>query len=1007
MGSEPASAKNQRGLLSSLWEISLLRPAVFVVRALLTLGFGLAELAVVVGLIRTGKLWKVPAGVAVMVLIAIVYLLYMLVPDLWAILLSWESSVGRGTPPRGRYLGLFLASDLGRLAAVFLLAAGGLQAMRAVLPGLFAVRGGPLPGWWRAWLGLGFLGGLIVAGWRSVPAFLGKKRERFLSGWVVLGFLSLIALELVVEGNIPIGGLGAVVFLGAAVAAGIECWRAVSREDLQRAVAAGVAGLLLAGPVLPRLGDLSNLPAGVLAVCHPWWELLVAPLLQLLSLAGLAFSRLGPASLLLYLLVLLVLSGLIAFGAWIRSDVRRTLVRVGEGLTGERYRRVQRPALVILRVASLLALAVGLLVVTFLSRAQAVSMQFFPGGLGTILGNPAVRLAAVLLWGLSLLAVVDVFQMAEDVARATSGGGNSRLLDFKWLKALMGLITAVLWLGGAAAILMWLGLLIKEGARWAAAGLLFVVPGLLVLLILSILPRFLRNLLRIEANTRPAGASRVAVAVGYPGISAYLVWGRLLMWFVVLVVLVATGIGVATLSDHMDPEGIFGLVVGGLLTAVVAAILLGSIPDFLSLLLTLERNLREVPVPDGVPGEPSPREEPVEEGGGGPGDLQTLLAEALTAMGDHLVAPPVVPPARRGVVLEGRGRRGRYTVVRRGGRLVLRGPDGAELGHFEHGRFSPLEEVHPAGQEIDAISWGDEVYRTPAVPLEQLPAAGGPTARETPGETPAETPAEPEPGGLLDASTREPTVPFDEVKLVDVEEPALEPLEGTGTPPDIVDVGPSDGLPAEPFSPPEPMVDVERTPKVTGTAAESAPFESVPTPPPPPRDAAVHRSDVAATRLPRIPMQGNTEGERVLAALTEILLLKGELRKLGTGAVRSRLVAKGVEVEAWGLNAAVGGALRRKLQAELERTLHIAAGLMEENIFELKRFSADRAVFRRSVEGRLLASGWTGGALPPLGGVIVARAGGRVLFRGRRGRRYQVTFAVNQGGSIAVYGVRM
>ena len=154
-------------------------------------------------------------------------------------------------------------------------------------------------------------------------------------------------------------------------------------------------------------------------------------------------------------------------------------------------------------------------------------------------------------------------------------------------------------------------------------------------------------------------------------------------------------------------------------------------------------------------------------------------------------------------------------------------------------------------------------------------------------------------------------------------------------------------------------------------------------------------------------MARDTEGERVLAALTEILLVRAEERRLSTGVLRSRLAGSSVELEGVGLDPATESRLRGIFRSELERTVRFASSLMGANVFELKRFSTERAGFRRSAQGQILAPGWTGGGLPPLAGHVVARSDGKVLYRGRLGRRYRIKFAVLQRGNLVVYGVRM
>jgi len=996
------------GVLSRLWETSLLRPAIVVVRVLLTVGFGIVELGLLVALIRSDNWAEASAAGAGMVLTVILYFILMLIPDLWAILLSWESSVGRGAPPRGWYRGLFLASDLGRLAAVSVLVAGIFNVMEAMIPAMFRVHGGLLPGWWKVWLAMGLLAILGYAGWKIALAARGSGERRLPSGWAVLGFVSLIALELVIEGNVAVAGLGEAVFLAAAAVAGMETWRRICEDDLPRAVAAGGVAVALGLPALVRLGDLRNLPAGLASLCSPWWDLFVAPSLKWMALLMGGAIGFGAPGTLFYVVALLLIAALAALGAWIRSDVMRTLVRVGEGLTGERQRRVGRPALMLLRMLALAVLAAGLVWIAILSQTHAWALQDLPGGAGALFGSSSSQLGLVLLWGLGLLGLVDVFQMAEDAAAATARDVKPKILDFKWLKALIGLMTAALWLGGTMAVLTWITVLVKGGPRWGAVGLIVAVPVVLWFLVLSILPRFIRNLLKVEANTRPEGRSRVAVAAGFPGISAYQAWGRFMAWLAVLAVLAGTGLTAAALSNQVDTWGLVGIVVGGLLATIVTAIVLGSIPDFLSLLLTVERNLRdgsalaEIRFP--FPGERLEEGGTDEAAGGGMKPLPELLEEAVLAMGDRLAAPPIVPPGRGGVVLEAQGSRGRYAVTRRGGKLVLYGPGGSELGHFHEGRFVPGGAIRKEGMELDAISWGDGVYRTPALPVEELPV------RERPGPAPARPGEEPAPAGRSrDEITHEPTVAFDEVELVGLGEELETPFETADAPPPIlVPEAPSPGHEAAP-PPAAPLVDVERTPKV-GQGASKAPAEA-PAPPPhraapgPPR--ASRRKEPATTHLVSIPVAKDTEGERVLAALTEILLVKHEVRGLSTGVLRSRLAGSSVELEGVGLDPATESRLRRTFRDELEHTLQFAASLMEANVFELKRFLKQRAQFRRSARGQILAPGWTGGGLPPLSGFVVSRADGKTLYRGKLGRRYGVKFVVRQREALVVYGVRM
>ncbi|NOZ94118.1 MAG: hypothetical protein GXP47_05160 [Acidobacteria bacterium] len=765
-------------------------------------------------------------------------------------------------------------------------------------------------------------------------------------------------------------------------------------------MAFGSVALALGFPALLRVGDLRNLPAGVKAICAPWWDLFVAQALRSLALllgGAISLRARGAA---VYIFVLLLIALFAAFFSWVRADAMRTLLRVGEGMGGDRYRRVHMPALIFLRGVVLVVLAVGLMWVALRSGTHAWMLQLSNGALGDILRSTFSLLAVVLVDGLGLLGLVDIFQMAEDVAVATSGGNTPRSLDFKWLKALIGLMTLLLWLGGAATVVVALKLLAELPRGGMVVVLIFVPLAVMMLLILAVVPRFIRNLLRIEANMRPEGLGRVSVAPGFPGISAYLIWGRILAWFSVFGVLAGTALVVIVASDHLSGGAILGIVVGGLGTALGIAIVLGSFPDFLSLLLTLERNLRrwKPESRSGVEMDPLAVAPTLAGDPENPWLTPELLEEAIVASGDRVVAAPVVPAGEGGVVLQGWGARGRYQVVRRGQSLILLGPAGVELGQFEEGRFVGGRAPQPDVPGLDVTSWEQDVYRTPAIPMERL--IGTPGAQDVSGM--GEREEECRSAGEPDTKTREQEVSFEDVESVRADDVPPSALDEAGPPPAVAPSLREPGTGAGTTK--EPLIDVERTPRVSESVSRS------PAPSPPPPAARVRtfpRQEPGAIPIASIPISVAMEAEHVLVALVEILLLRHEIRQLGTGTLRSHLAGSSVELEGVGLDAALLARLQQTFRSELDRTVRFATSLMESNVFELKRYSAGRVRCRRAADGHVLAPGWTGGAMPPLGGIVVSRSDGKLVYRGKPRRRYPIKLAVLQGEDLVIYGIRM
>jgi hypothetical protein len=714
------------GVVSRIWETNLLAPSVAVLRGFFTLA--LIGAVVMVFLAVHEADWEalaIAGGLVAVIGILIVYAASMAIPDLVALIMHLDRDSRTKLPELGhgcrRYLILFLVSDFLRISALAVVIGLVVRFLRGLMPRLFALPMTDVAGWWWVGSSLAALGVAVFSGWQVVRLSRAGAVRVGVAGWLAGLLGSVMVFQYLAAGRYAMLGGAVVLLLGCGVVAGFRAWEAYRKLDWTALVGWAAAGGAVVVLGLVRIADLRYLPASIAGLTTPWvdrlagdaaeWSAVGGVLIGGARTAGLS-TRYEPAFALVALL-----AAISAYFLWVKSDLARALARFGERLVALAPQFPDRPFhLKVFRFLLVPAL-VGCVVLPILMAIGAASLRGDLAPIAAALGGtPPSVMVSVLLWILGIAGLVEVFQIAADVSRTDAMAEEQGFLDFRWLKAFVGLVYVFIAALTIGIVVLAIGFLAEFGNRPE-----ILIPGLVVGLPLVLLiwayqvsiPAFLGHLIGAEARLRPAGESRVHGSPRYPGITFFMGVGRVVAWLATLGVVIGTVIAAIPGFAYFErePAVLLFTVAAGVVAAVVVCIAFGAGPDFLSLLLTIARNVREL---DGALGT---------DAGPGVGDAlrQRILHDlpaALDTLGVGVVGAPVVPPGDSGCLAECRGRQGIYRVQQAGSSLLLMDPNGNPIGEFSSNGFAPRPGAFGDGEHWrGSHSDGGVPKVTPIVPV--------------------------------------------------------------------------------------------------------------------------------------------------------------------------------------------------------------------------------------------------------------------------------------------------
>ncbi|MGY6587975.1 MAG: FHA domain-containing protein [Wenzhouxiangella sp.] len=615
---------------SFIWGRNILRPSIRILRWLIILGTLVAALVLFVDVVMPAWPRNPVLGMVLFVSLALVlwlmFALAMVVPDLIHLVIRIEQSCAlpTGSGLASRYPAL--RAWIGWLRLLALAWMGVILANLVILPMSNAFSdslSASASDLTKSWLvGLGIAGAVVTGGyqfWRRISKggwILGLSRLGLLPIlWLAVG---LSAALMWYEGLFYLAvSLMSSVWLVAGIHALVSVISAPRSMMLVKVWRWSAVLFLVIWLMLLRAEMLQNLNyiPGV-AVRLLGDEATMGSLIQMLrELAGGGGFRwavtqqyfdLQGAIQLSSSVVIIALAVIILFRAyfyWLGSDFLRSLTRASDGLVlrlghsgcGGIHARFVTQSMGIVTILALVTL------VTLLYNAPRtihepwyvnLTSEFHAGVPSTMVGLAAITAyTLVIAWSLRDLLLAS-YDLRDAAKRVTYG---QKPMDLTSLRVVYGLGMFSAFIGGLAGLLFagrfLISALDRGGIEHFAVALAILAGTALAILLVTLPLMILRNLLDIEARTRPERASAFTVSATYPGLSTVAGIGKVMA---VLVAIVAT-LGTTALVVFAGFANELGLmvIVGavGLFTTFILYWLFSLIPDMIRLLLSLERNL--------------------------------------------------------------------------------------------------------------------------------------------------------------------------------------------------------------------------------------------------------------------------------------------------------------------------------------------------------------------------------------------------------------------------------